>query len=666
MAVTELEMKDEVKYLEKTLEVVKNTISDLGQNLYQDEAKVLEFKKYMWDNKHGMDPAEIMVSMTENNFEVEIMMMRGNYLKHLLRSQSNPYFGRIDFNGDKIYIGITYVEKDNDHYVYDWRSPIATMFYDGGVGIASYKAPEGTINGTITRRRQYKIQDEKIVRIFDSEMNVVDDMLQEVLEGGSSDKMKNIVDTIQSEQNEIIRDITHKNLIVEGIAGSGKTSVALHRIAFLLYKIDKLKANDILIFSPNNVFSEYISNVLPELGEDNTKNTTWSDFASSYIDEYSKVESFTSFVERYYKKQNKNNDITKIKLSDNFIEFIEEYTKNIERKAEFIDGLDCSIKDYSKDELNSMLKDRYSKFPLFERIESIAENIAMYNEGGKNKKKYVYKLLNILNTKRDYKTLYKNMYKSDMFINKYNTVDNININDKVLKYEDSLAFIYMKGLLNGFPYNGVMKQVVIDEAQDYTTLQYKILRLIFRNASFTILGDVNQTINPYYKYDTLNILENIFTNNTICLQLNKTYRSSKEIIEYTNKILGLNHVTAIRRSNEIPIIKRIENNLKEQLLNDINNLKTKYKSVAVITKTDEEAEKIHLLLKDDIKIEILNYNSENFNRDLVIVPSYVSKGLEFDSVIVYTDINNKYVDSEKYLYYVACTRCQHELIIYNN
>ena len=296
----------------------------------------------------------------------------------------------------------------------------------------------------------------------------------------------------------------------------------------------------------------------------------------------------------------------------------------------------------------------------------MAENIANYNENGKNKRSYASKLLSLLNIKKDFKEIYKDMFKSKQFIDKYGTVDTTFINNKVLNYEDSLIFIYIKGLLNGFPYNGIMKQVVIDEAQDYTTLQYIILKKIFGNASFTILGDINQTINQYYKYESINILNEIFTNKTACLELTKTYRSSKEIIEYTNKILGLDYITAIRRDNNISVKFRDENNLKDQLLEDIKNLKSNYKSVAIITKTDDEANQIYQLLKDDINIEILNYKSEKFNRDLVIVPSYVSKGLEFDSVIIYTNKNDKYTKEEKYLHYVACTRCQHELIVYNN
>ena len=195
-------------------------------------------------------------------------------------------------------------------------------------------------------------------------------------------------------------------------------------------------------------------------------------------------------------------------------------------------------------------------------------------------------------------------------------------------------------------------------------LQYKILNEIFKRSSWTILGDINQTINPYYKYDDLNKISSVINNNTRYLELTKTYRSSARIIEYTNKILGLKHISAIRKDNEKPVWFRKENNLKKQLLNDINYLRS-YKSCAIITKDDREAEEIYELLKDDIGIGKITQNEEVYRKDLIVVPSYMAKGVEFDSVIVYNKPNNKYKNNEKYLYYVACTRSQHELIIYN-
>ena len=227
--------------------------------------------------------------------------------------------------------------------------------------------------------------------------------------------------------------------------------------------------------------------------------------------------------------------------------------------------------------------------------------------------------------------------------------------------------VYIKGKLEGFSYLGLIKQVVIDEAQDYTKLQYIIIKNIFKKSDFTILGDINQTVNPYYKYRSLEDLAEIFDNGTIYLELTKTYRSTPEIIEHTNKILGLDHVSAIRRDNNKPVIfKNNYDNLKEELIKDIKYLKSNSYSIAVITKTDNEAMKLYDYLREEIpEINLLNNNSTDFNKKMIIIPSYVAKGLEFDSVIIYTDKDNCYKENEKNLYYVACTRAQHELIIYN-
>jgi DNA helicase-2/ATP-dependent DNA helicase PcrA len=227
--------------------------------------------------------------------------------------------------------------------------------------------------------------------------------------------------------------------------------------------------------------------------------------------------------------------------------------------------------------------------------------------------------------------------------------------------------VYLKGKLEGFSYLGLIKEVVIDEAQDYTKLQYTIIKNIFKKSHFTILGDTNQTINPYYRYDSLTTLMEIFDTNTAYLELSKTYRSTPEIIDYTNKILKLDHVSAIRRDSNRPVLFRNNiANVKECICSDINNLINNGFSVAVITKTNKEAEYLYEQLKDEINnITLLNNNTSDFNKKLVIIPSYIAKGLEFDSVIIYTDIDNKYNEMDKYLYYVACTRAQHELIIYN-
>ncbi len=666
MKIEREEFERERNYLNKTVSLIRKKISKLGQELFDDDSKALEFKKLIWDTHTEMDPNEMRSMMAESDLQVSIMQSKGNYLQRLFRIQNKPYFGSIRFKEegseeeDNIYIGITHVEDKLDYYVHDWRSPICSMFYDYETGPASYKAPSGIIKGNIIKKRQYIIEDAELKHIFDNDLNISDSLLQEVLAEESSDKMKNIVNTIQEEQNKVIRNTEDKNLIVEGIAGSGKTSVALHRIAFLLYRIPNLTSNNVVVFTPNKVFSEYISNVLPELGEDNTYDMTFYDLLCQNINEYKDIENFTDFISRYYKGNVDNYDIIKYKQSDEIIKDINNYINNLLSTIKFNNKLEYdNFIEIDTEELNNMLNYKYNRFPLFERIKEISKRIASNNYEGstKNASSIEKKLKELLNIKLDLKDIFNNFYQSEY--SKYKD----KVNDKYLYYEDACIFLYIKSLLVGFNTNHVIKEIVIDEAQDYNKLQYLIIKKTFKTSNYTILGDTNQTINPYYKYDSLEELTSIFESSKY-ITLTKTYRSTGKIIDYTNKILGLNHVTAIRNDKASDIIFR-NNITKNDFLADINNLKTISKSIAIITKNDKEAEKVYNMLKDDLDIMLID-GFGHIKRDLVVVPSYVAKGLEFDSVIIYTDEDNKYQEKDKYLFYVACTRAQHNLIIYNN
>lgn len=666
MKIEREEFERERNYLYKTVSLIRKKISKLGQELFDDDSKVLEFKKLIWDTHTEMDPNEMRSMMAESDLQVSIMQSKGNYLQRLFRIQNKPYFGSIRFKEegseeeDNIYIGITHVEDKLDYYVHDWRSPICSMFYDYETGPASYKAPSGIIKGNIIKKRQYIIEDAELKHIFDNDLNISDSLLQEVLAEESSDKMKNIVNTIQEEQNKVIRNTEDKNLIVEGIAGSGKTSVALHRIAFLLYRIPNLTSSNVVVFTPNKVFSEYISNVLPELGEDNTYDMTFYDLLCQNINEYKDIENFTDFISRYYKSNVDNYDMVKYKQSDEIIKDIDSYINNLLSTIKFNNKLEYdNFIEIDTEELNNMLNYKYNRFPLFERIKEISKRIASNNYEGstKNASSIEKKLKELLNIKLDLKDIFNNFYQSEY--SKYKD----KVNDKYLYYEDACIFLYIKSLLVGFNTNHVIKEIVIDEAQDYNKLQYLIIKKTFKTSNYTILGDTNQTINPYYKYDSLEELTSIFESSKY-ITLTKTYRSTGKIIDYTNKILGLNHVTAIRNDKASDIIFR-NNITKNDFLTDINNLKTISKSIAIITKNDKEAEKVYNMLKDDLDIMLID-GFGHIKRDLVVVPSYVAKGLEFDSVIIYTDTNNKYQEKDKYLFYVACTRAQHNLIIYNN
>ena len=668
MELSKEEIIKEEKRLDEVIKLIRQKISVLGQELYDQDDKVLEFKKFMWDNRTDMDPTELKTMMSSNDLEVRLMMNKGEYLQKLFKIQNNPYFGRVVFNNgkdiDDVYIGITHViDDDNNYYVHDWRSPICNLFYDYEVGKASYLAPIGKIDGEITLKRQYTIQDGKLLHIFDNNINIDDELLQEVLASESDDKMKNIVNTIQAEQNTVIRNTDDKNLIVQGIAGSGKTSVALHRIAFLLYKIENLNSNNVLIFSPNKVFSEYISNVLPELGEDNTMQTTINDFLDMEIKEFNHVETFTDFIERSY--TNKDDfEFIKYKQSDMVYEDIDEYIDNICQNIRFKEDLFTRDYSYTISELNYMLNVRYEKFSLGERIKFMAEKISENNFNGSvsRSKKIARELYDRLSISLDLVMIYINFFTS-RFSKIKRDISYIKSNKKMLNYDDACLYVYMKCRLYGYNYNTYIKEIVIDEAQDYSLGQLKLISKIFRNASYTILGDINQTINPYYKYESLADICKILPDSKY-IELSKTYRSSQEIVEFSNQVLKLNHVSAIRRSENIPVIKRDDRNIEKQLREDVNECEKYGKSMAIITKNQEECDYIYEMLKD-MGISKVDDSKKTFNRKFKVIPVYMAKGLEFDSVIIYTDKNNKYTEDEKYLYYVAITRAQHKLIVYN-
>ena len=668
LVLDEKELTLEKNNLDYVNDIIKDTLSKMGSRVLKQQEKIKEFQDYRWSNTGHLDVQELAVIRTSSDMEANILLGEQRYFMKLYKIENNPYFGSITFSEDnkkpeKIYIGMTYLrDKDLlDNIIYDWRSPICCLFYDYEVGPCSYEAPMGTINGYLNTKRQYNIKNGKLIRMFDNSLSISDDVLQEVLEKESSDKMENIVNTIQKEQNKIIRGNEFKNLIIQGVAGSGKTSVALHRIAYLLYKIENLTSRNVLIFSPNDVFTEYISNVLPEIGEDNTLQTTFSDYLKYIITEYKDIESFSNFISRYYTYSEKNKELVRYKQSDEIINDIEDYIRDYDNKAKFLRNIVENDRFfYETEELNELLKTRYGSLPLMQRIKEISDKLSETNYKGKKTRSKVYQMLlnESSNFKKDYKTIYKEFYLSDYSKFKLNEHElDKQLNKKKLNYEDALLFSYMKGLLNGFHYEPNILQVVIDEAQDYSKLQYKIISKIFKKANFTILGDINQTINPYYKYDNLNILNEILKGNY--LELNKSYRSSTEIIEYTNKLLNLNNVSAIRSKSGQPIKYR---NNEYYLKDDINKLKENHKSIAIITKDDLKASNIYDLLNKEYDITKIDSTSQIFTRNLIVIPAYMSKGLEFDSVIVLD--SKSYNNNELNLLYVACTRAQHELIIY--
>jgi len=684
-------LKIENEYLNKCINNLEEQLAEIDVKVDIKEDQILNMKRYFWEHINSLDKYEIL--RLEEDIAVRSSLAINNFkkAKSFRKMLDSPYFGSFTFDSDtfeideRIYIGISSLINEFDIYIYDWRTPIGGLFYEHP-GRVSYKAPKSVISGKMGGKRQYKIENGQIIYALENELNITDDILQEVLSGNTTDTMKNIVNTIQSDQNEIIRNVSSEVLVIQGIAGSGKTSVALHRIAYLLYKQKEyLTSNNIIIFSPNDVFTTYISDVLPSLGEDNVIQTTFSDYAKTYINEYDKVISYFEYLEDMYEnKDDKKNLVSKFKMGSIFKEVIDAYYDEICMNTYFTTDLFVDkYRSVERSEINSMLIDRFKKQPLFNRIDLVAEKCHdKYNLNNKSKMRQLNsRLKKSLTTKKDYKNLYKEMFMSESFNNilkKYYTEDEIftianesmrNLKSKTIGYLDSVGFLYLKGLLEGFDYTPLIKQVVIDEAQDYNITQFAIFKHLFRTAKFTILGDFNQLLNYVYTEDTLSQVHNLFKEDrrSDYIQFDKTYRSSFEITEYVNKILGLNNVNIVRAATGDDVtehqvkfdemVSLVERYQKEFLAKD-------YNSVAIITKNLEDAKRLHAEL--DSKIDHLhlvdNVNTHHLE-GVFIIPSYLAKGLEFDSVIVATSKENKYQDYEKKLYYVVCTRALHDLAI---
>ena len=641
----------EKDYLKNVRDIVKKELNLAINNSTIKKNEAGSLKKYVWNSINTLnceiDNLESYFYFNEANKIESVSLFKKDKANIYKKIYKSAYFGRVIFllnkERENIYIGIANVTKDNDILVYDWRSPVSSLFYNYGRGNAKYEAPIGDINGKVLLKRQYKILNDKILRLIDSDINIDDEYLQEILSSSSDEKMKNIVSTIQIEQNKIIRENLNKSIIVQGIAGSGKTSVAIHRIGYLLYAIKNINSSNFLIFSPNNLFSSYISNILPELGEENILNMEFSSFAKSHLQEIKKIETFSEYLKRIYTKDGNSSSI-KFKMSYDSIYKINEFIIKYKKELKFDKGFKLRDIFFSKIELNNLFINKYSSLNILDRIYKISDYICNKLEIKQKKiKKQIFDLLiSKLNKNIDIISIY------NYFIEDVGNMDKIS--EDFVNYEDLSLLLFIKFELFGYPYDRNIKYLTIDEGQDYNYIQYVILKKIFKNAYFSIFGDINQTLNFYIEYLSLNDLSTIFEDSSY-IKLNKTYRSSKEIMDYTNQILNIKESEVIRKEFNYPVIVR---NKKYDINKDIEMLKNKFSSIAIIVKNE-----------NSIKIDgfrlITDENKEMSN--LSIIPVYLAKGLEFDAVIVY-DINYNSILDKK-MFYVACTRAHHQLIIYN-
>lgn len=720
--------------LNQTISIAEEQLSSLRKNSEKVREEILEAKKQLreetnhslsnlWVKDNFYDLIEIgqyakPISHKISEYEVETAKIMA--LEKLLNS---PYFARIDFKFqdedeyENIYIGRSSLIDDNSSeiYVYDWRSPISSIFYRFGIGEAFYEAPSGKITGEVNLKRQYEINNGKLEYFFDADIQIIDEFLRKMLSQNTSSKMKTIVETIQKDQDMIIRNMEMDLMMVQGVAGSGKTSVALHRAAYLMYQglSDKLSSNNILIISPNTLFEQYISNVLPELGEKNVNSKTFEELIFNILNG-PKIETRNELLETLLSS---NNNLIKssmeFKFSSEFVEILNRFINDLPRrwidfKDVYYDGKHISNRQLSK---NRILNEKRST-TLSSRLKHLEASIL--EEVHKNHKNRLEKLTDFVTTYKEHSfeleetarmlSIYEStrlvkkirkftelnpleLYRK-LFINKSyfyslsNGIDlpeNIedildftfkNLNNDVLSYGDAVALSFLNLKLNTNNGYSEIRQIVIDEAQDYYPIHFEILNLLFPKSRYTILGDINQTIG---KQENLSLYERV--NKILCkkkstlITMDKSFRSTSEILEFSKKFLNDEFkINSFSRKGNAPIVHSSSTlaELKDNIINEIKTSReNNYQSIGLICKTEKEASSLYEILKDEIQIKLIKSNSMAALDGTFIIPIYLSKGLEFDSVLILnTDKNTYYSKDDKNLLYIACTRALHRLSLF--
>lgn len=701
----------EEKRLAQTISLAEEQLKQAKEAADKKKSEIIEAKKDVRENtEHGItslytsDGFEALVELSQyiNPVTDKIIDYEEEEHKILLLEKmiKSPYFARIDFKFDdedefeKIYIGRSSLRKNSyqEMYVYDWRSPIASVFYRFMTGEAFYDAPCGRVTGELNLKRQYEIKNGTLEYFFDSDVQIVDEFLRQLLSQNTTAKMKSIVETIQHEQDVVIRDMENDLLMVQGVAGSGKTSIALHRAAYLMYQglQTKLSANNIMIISPNSIFEQYISNVLPELGEDNVISSVFEDILSELLNGR-KIQSRNDFLENLivnskYKEISRNS--IEFKTSSFFREILDQFLIDIPRQwIEFEDVYyegKCVVS-------GQILKDKIlgrPETPLGIKLEQLEDYILEQifgtgkGRGHKEEKNLIKQEIQKF-IKIDIVELYKILFSNEAYFysllqnsNPSQNIKNIwkytkeNLEADSLYYDDAIAIAYLYLKIYGTNKYKNIKQVVIDEAQDYYPLQYEIFNLVFSNAKFTILGDMKQTLAKKEDISFYEQIQKILNKKKSSLiMLDKSFRCTNEILNFSLKFIEQSsQIKSFNRNGDSPKVYIADNSeiFIDEIVKEIKLCQEKgFQSICLICKTEKNSTYLFNKIKHKLDIQLIKNGSASDLQGVFILPVYMSKGLEFDTVLICdADSQNYHDEDDKNLLYVACTRALHKLSLF--
>ena len=697
--------KKDIEFLveEKKLEEVSNILNEEMLS-YINKRKfvtqyILDYRKNAVEEYKDDEDKLIEYFDHERYVKEQAFTTIDKKLKELTILKESPYFGRVTFNDlefdqkDTLYVGRFGVTPEGSYepVIVDWRAPVASLFYHGSLGEASYTSPDGPIKCDIEGRRQIIVKKGELKGVFDSAIDVKDDILQMVLSNNSSDNLKDVIMTIQQEQDEIIRKERTSNIVVNGVAGSGKTTIALHRVAYLLYNYRKELEDKVLILGPNGIFMEYISQVLPSLGEVGVKQETFASFALKEMDSELYIMSFDKYLEKILSEDKEFIEDAKYKNSYEIIKDLDNLVKEMDKDYFHVEDVkyfgDLVI---SKEEIEEMFNKHYEYMPLFRRSEKIKRIILskikdkrdekvweLNEELRKEKEKLTPEELLIeennlefrrkLRIREIVKEVMDSRAKLDRWISREDVLDiydRFNGNKKEYTINDLAPILYLAIKLEGKKATKDYRHVVIDEAQDYSPLQFKVVRELTGTKYFTVVGDVNQRLIKYSDLAPMMELGKIFDDvNPDIYNLNKSYRSTYEIMEYANKYLDEDRIIPIVRHGKPVEEIEFHNNeeLSESIIESLKEFSNEgLESIAIITRDKEELEKVYNLISN--KVHLVKFDNEDvlYKGGNVIIPSYFAKGLEFDGVIIVDNGSSK-DENEDLIKYIMSTRALHRL-----